>query len=513
MNKYVSVLFLALCCLPCAPTFARPEVTVIPVNTRVDFETSESVTDCGPQAAGCTVPVSCVPSIRIDCEAGHIVLDFSKFEFLVQIINQYKKGTPEFDHILKHELTHVALRKGVTEKFYQPIASAVLLRFEKSLAEKKHCFQVQSDVYDVFYDYVSRMIEEADKQDNLIDGEENYAYQWKQVAQNRLKNHAAPKRSAPKEKAAAKAKVSLTMLETKRNYNITAPENIAVDRSGRPSADGQGILKNLVTGASLEVDRAAAFVDCQTGRIRLELGYSATITFNEKRGTFLYDYLMDSLSRRIAVLERHGKNAAPKIKEDAAKVYERLAARNVACEDIRARLNKRMIAYRQKVSEEISRQNSALGDAVPLWRQYFEKDAKAYADARRFSVRPQKEKSDVSQRISLNENALSVLKNPPERKRPQTAESEKIKQPSVPQNKIETAENHSVPTDKKIVMGAQDRYYISMIRFFFIRIAEEFKLKEKFDNLLKNIKNRYNQLFSENNGSMPADTKADENSK
>lgn len=130
------------------------------------------------------------------------------------------------------------------------------------------------------------MIEEADKQDNLIDGEENYAYQWKQVAQNRLKNHAAPKRSAPKEKAAAKAKVSLTMLETKRNYNITAPENIAVDRSGRPSADGQGILKNLVTGASLEVDRAAAFVDCQTGRIRLELGYSATITFNEKRGTF-----------------------------------------------------------------------------------------------------------------------------------------------------------------------------------------------------------------------------------
>lgn len=62
-------------------------------------------------------------------------------------------------------------------------------------------------------------------------------------------------------------------------------------------------------------------------------------------------------------------------------------------------------------------------------------------------------------------------------------------------------------------MGAQDRYYISMIRFFFIRVAEEFKLKEKFDNLLKNIKNRYNQLFSENNGSMPADTKADENSK
>lgn len=512
MNKYVPALFFILCCLPCTAS-GRPEVTVIPVDTQVNFETSETVTDCGPQAAGCTVPVSCIPDIRVDCEAERIVLDFSKFEFLVQIVNQYKKGTPEFDHILKHELTHVALRKGVTEKFYQPIASAVLLRFEKSLAENKHCFRIQADVYGVFHEYVTRMMEEADKQNDLIDGEENYAYQWKQVWQNKLKKYAAPKRPAAKEKVAAKAKVSVVMLDTKRRYNITAPENITVDRSGKPDAAGQGILKNLVTGASLELDRAKAAVDCRTGKIRLELGYSATITFNEKKGTFLYDYLIDSLSRRIAVLEQRSKNVADKIRQDVAKTYERLAVNGAACEDIRIRLDKRMTAYRQKVSKEISRQNNILGDAVPLWRQYFEKDAEVYAGARQPSVRPQEEKPAVLQRIALNENAPPVLKKRPERKRPQTAESEKTKRPAVPQNKTETAENHSVPTDEKIVMGAQDRFYISLIKKFFTWLAEEFELKEKFDNILENIKNKYNQLVSESGGSMTKDTKAAENSK
>ncbi|MGN1078828.1 MAG: hypothetical protein ACI4TE_01505, partial [Alphaproteobacteria bacterium] len=333
------------------------------------------------------------------------------------------------------------------------------------------------------------------------------------VWQNKLEKYAAPKQPAAKEKVAAKAKVSVVMLKTKRNYNITAPENITVDRSGKPDADGQGILKNLVTGAFLELDRAAAAVDCRTGKIRLELGYSTTISFNEKKGTFLYDYLMDSLSRRIAVLEQRSKNVADKIKQDVAKIYERLAADGAACEDIRIRLDKRMTAYRQKVSEEISRQNNILGDAVPLWRQYFEKDAKAYADARQSSVRPQEEESGVLQKIALNESAPPVLKKRPERKRPQTAESEKTKRPSVPQNKTETAENHSVPADKKIVMGAQDRFYISLIKKFFTRFVEEFELKEKFNNILENIKNKYNRLVSESGGAMTKDTKTAENSK
>lgn len=511
MNKYGPVLSFILFCLPCAQAFGRPEVTVVPVNTQVNFETSEAVTDCGPQAAGCTVPLSCIPDIKIDCEAGKIVLDFSKFEFLVQIINRYKKGTPEFDHILKHELTHVALRKGVTEKFYQPIASAVLLRFEKSLAEKKHCFQIQSDVYGVFHEYVTRMMEEADKQNDLIDGEENYAYQWKQVWQNKLKKYDRPERPAPKEKVAAKAKVSVTMLKTKRRYNITAPENIAVDKSGRPVANGEGILKNLVTGALLELDRASASVDCQTGRIRLELGYSATIAFNEKQGTFLYDYLMDSLSRRIAVLEQRSGNVPERIKKDTAEMYRHLAANGASCEDIRWRLNKRMKAYQQKVSEEVTRQNNILGDAVPLWRQYFEKDMQAYSVTRRSSDTPRETITVARQIPSGGPEPVSEI--PREKKGMKTPEAEKAKTSSEPQNKTEAAENKIVPADQKPVMGAWDRYYISRIKFFFTRMAEELELKEKFDNILKNIKNKYNQLISGNGGSMTKDTKAVENSK
>ena len=543
MNNSRPFVFFFLVFLFSFPVFGQSEVSIIPIEEKITFRISDPLTRCGIGAAGCTVPVSYIPNIQIDCNTGKIILDFSNFEFEVQIVNRYKKGTAQFDHILKHELTHVALYKGVIEKFYQPISTAVLMRFEESRAQGKGCYQIHLDVYNVLYDYLNRMINECEKQNNLIDGEENYAYQWAQVVKNE---------EAIKEKAAPRAKVELVMLETRRVYNISPPDNIKVDKSSDPQAQGEGILKNLVTGASLELDRANLFLECQSGEIRLELGFLTTITFNEKRGTFLYDYLMDSLSQRVSLLEQRARNVPGRIKADVAKVYERLAKNGVLCRDIRYSLNKRMAAYQQKISEEVVRQNKIMGDAVPLWRQYFEKDMRAYAALQKTKKRQkeiiaeqQKTTSNVKMPFIFNQipgieeviqtssiqsgKASSTRLRPPlpqvKKKTPENAKrsetSEKTKTPAVSETtkvpeKTEIAEipaDQSVAADQKPVMGRYDRYYTQLIKRFAIRMMDEFQLKEKFDNFLKNIINTYHQIFSDDPGPMTRDTKAAENSK
>ena len=482
MNRYLLLFFICLLCLS-EPAFCQPKVTVIPVNKQIDFDLSQPVTNCGPNAAGCTMSVAYAPSIRVDCNTETIVLDFSRFSFLIQIANEYKKGTPEFDYLVKHELTHVALHQRVVEKFYQPIASAVLLRFEKSLKEKKTCQQSQQDVFDVFNEYIERLKEETDKQNSLIDSDENYDYQWRQVYRNKREKN----RTTKQEKKFLKPKVFVTLLETEHQYDIKSADF-------QPTNNGKGMIKNIATGAFLELDPAVAEVNCDTGVIKLKLGFKTTVAFNEQKGTFLYNYLLESLNNRVKILQERSRNVPETIKKDIAGFYEKLVQSGAECADIRIRLKKRMSEYQRKVSEEIKYQNNILGNAVPLWRDYFEKDQRAYASVQKQPFVAASNGSNPSlmpepQNNTVQVNAASVLAKSPENDQ---------------QSKTVLKDSQK---DQQIVMNSTDRYFINKIRQIFSSINRIFDLEKKFNNFLEKIKNQYLELTSAGDPSATKETK------
>lgn len=96
--------------------------------------------------AGCTIP-SLKYDIGIDCSRKVLKIKLS-LNFVVQIEQWVKELNDkiEFDSVLKHELTHVALYKNVYQKYAQSAASAAL-----AYVKKKHLFRrgrvcrVQSD--------------------------------------------------------------------------------------------------------------------------------------------------------------------------------------------------------------------------------------------------------------------------------------------------------------------------------------------------------------------------------
>ena len=162
-----------------------PTVKLTRVDTKIRYDASSEITKCGPSASGCT-SAFLTSMTSINCINREIEISFGYPEILVQIAASYQKGSVEFDAILKHELTHVALRKRIVEKFYQPTASALLMQYEKSEKDGKSCGGIKNDVRLLFKKYMDRLQQEVDKHDQMIDGKENYLYQSKQIAEKKL---------------------------------------------------------------------------------------------------------------------------------------------------------------------------------------------------------------------------------------------------------------------------------------------------------------------------------------
>ena len=339
-------------------------------------------------------------------------MDFSKFEFLIQIINQYKKGTPEFDHVLKHELTHVSLYEGVAKKFYKPMAAAVLLRFEKSLAEKQNCFQVQADVYRVFSQYVAQMIEEARKQNELIDGEENYAYQWEQVRRKKMKN--------AKEYVVSSALPHRNRVKENRK-----------DISSKQENRRENIKKTTAVVAEIPLKQ-------------------------QKNG-----------SETLAA-----------------------AQKNVT----------------------VVRQNVDMSPKTDLMSSVLQMFENKYTKAHLVDSAHERENKNRQPVVSRNEKKTSQNKPAPEKKTLVAGKMER-QQPVVSQNETETVKELPVSEVQKTVMGKTDKYYIDMIKRVFLKIANEFEWDKKADNILKNIKNRYEYLVSQSDDSALKKTKENETSK
>ena len=339
---------------------SKPEVIIVPVKTNIRFFSEHEIENCGKDAAGCVTSFF-KKGVYVDCHSNKITLEFGYIEHHVHISDRFEKGTLEFDNVLKHELTHINLYQGVVKRFYEPVALACLLSYEKSYKQGKKCGEIRGDVKRTFDEYIKKLHEESTRQNNLIDGKENYQYQWEQV------------RRYVKEKA----QVDIALLNTERRYDVSPAENIVSDKDGNFVSDGNFILKKLSTGVFLELNRFKQDVDCRTGKIKVSTGFLTTIAFNEREGTYLYDYLKSNLERRAGLLEEERMNMIDMIKKDIEKSYERLAKDGSDCYRIRSELSEKLPQYQQMISEQIRKKNQALGNPIPLWRDCFEKDLRA----------------------------------------------------------------------------------------------------------------------------------------
>ena len=191
-------LYSALLCVFSSSAFAvEPTVRALKVPSKIVYEfVPDKQTNCdksgsvhmvgAEKAAGCTTTGDFEQYVDVNCTNKTIVFGFGWKKFLVEVVDKYKKGTMSFDQIVKHELTHVRLHQKTAEKFYQPIGQALLMQYEKSEREGKVCSQIKDDIFSLFDRYVEKYVIEDKKQQKLIDGKENYAYQDEQVYKAKL---------------------------------------------------------------------------------------------------------------------------------------------------------------------------------------------------------------------------------------------------------------------------------------------------------------------------------------
>lgn len=92
----------------------------------------------------------------------------------VEISSDLKKGSCLFDAVLKHELTHLALHRRILNRFAPEIAKGLLSVVENF---SPPVTQAQVNKIDrVLNDFVTRMMDEDQKQNNLMDTQEAYMH-------------------------------------------------------------------------------------------------------------------------------------------------------------------------------------------------------------------------------------------------------------------------------------------------------------------------------------------------
>lgn len=138
---------------------------------------------CGTAAAGCT-SYEAGYKINFEYTSENMIKAVNLTVSLkneIRISSEYPKGSCFFDHILKHELTHAALNKKIFQAYAAEIPKAVLAKLD-TLSQP-----LNPDGYREVYASVNTLMkdmrDEQRKENKLLDGDENYTYQWRQVAE------------------------------------------------------------------------------------------------------------------------------------------------------------------------------------------------------------------------------------------------------------------------------------------------------------------------------------------
>lgn len=135
-----------------------------------------------PEAAGLTFPETDISmSMKYSSDTGMLVtLNMGFKPFLVDISTKYPMNTCGFDMILKHELTHVALYRSVMERYIKVVAAALKVRYLEEWEKGKKLSEVTKSLSETFNASIERYREDVKKQNELLDGDDHYSYQWKQ---------------------------------------------------------------------------------------------------------------------------------------------------------------------------------------------------------------------------------------------------------------------------------------------------------------------------------------------
>ncbi len=175
---------------------------------------------------GCTISSQ---SYRVSIDCNKKVLKIELFHnFTVQISQWVKEQNDKilFDSTLKHELTHVALMKKVYQKYAQSAAAAGL-----AYVEKNGCL---NGALTAAYNVMAEANKEAERQNALIDGEENYSYQDEQVWAMQEKERLA--RRQREEAVARKAEEKRQKPAASRQMAAAVPEHARLMRPERAVA-------------------------------------------------------------------------------------------------------------------------------------------------------------------------------------------------------------------------------------------------------------------------------------
>ena len=183
---------------------------------RKDREKSKNGGSGYGQVSGCTVPLSLDYDISIDCSRKVLKIKLS-LDFVVQIEQWIRELNDkiEFDSVMKHELTHVALYKNVYQKYAQSAAAAALAYVKKNTCSNGAMY--------IAYKVMEGVYDEARRQNAFIDGDENYRYQAEQAGAMREKELLA--RRQREEAAARKAEEKRQKLAALRQKAASVPEN------------------------------------------------------------------------------------------------------------------------------------------------------------------------------------------------------------------------------------------------------------------------------------------------
>ena len=183
---------------------------------RKDREKSKNGGSGYGQVSGCTVPLSLDYDISIDCSRKVLKIKLS-LDFVVQIEQWIRELNDkiEFDSVMKHELTHVALYKNVYQKYAQSAAAAALAYVKKNTCSN-------GAVY-IAYKVMEGVYDEARRQDAFIDGDENYRYQAEQAGAMREKELLV--RRQQEEAAARKAEEKRQKQAASRQKAASVPEH------------------------------------------------------------------------------------------------------------------------------------------------------------------------------------------------------------------------------------------------------------------------------------------------
>lgn len=191
IHKLLDAFYSAVFGTPSAPAQEEP-VPSAPVKPEIALKTdpgkiayvhqNKTVICNGVPAAGCTSSVIYMEPLRVDLtprrEIKKIYLTLGIENLTVEVSSEYPKGTCEFDLVLKHELTHVAVARGVLDRYAPEMAKALLVKAESlpvpidQVSYNRLLAEAQS--------FFSRMVREKERQDDLLDAPGSNVYQWSQ---------------------------------------------------------------------------------------------------------------------------------------------------------------------------------------------------------------------------------------------------------------------------------------------------------------------------------------------